>query len=78
MIETKKLYCNQHAMFTMWIVFSTLITNWKSIGVKGHQNNLQTSKIITRLDRAPGSKIPGSATAEREREREICVSLNLC
>ena len=29
---------------------------------KRHQNNLKTSKIILRLHRAPGSKIPGSPT----------------
>ena len=38
-------------MSTMCILFSTLT-------VMGHQNNLQTSKIIP-----PGSKIPESATA---------------
>ena len=30
--------------------------------VKGNQNNLQTPRILTRRDHAPGFKIPESAT----------------
>ena len=30
--------------------------------VKGHQNNLQTPRILPRRDHAPGFEIPGSAT----------------
>ena len=36
------------------ILFSTLTTKAYSICVKGHQNNLQTSKNISRRDRAHG------------------------
>ena len=59
-----KLYCNQHAMFTICILFSTLTPKAKGI-VKVHQSNLQTSKIIPRRNHAPGSEIPGSATDNR-------------
>ena len=47
-----KLYCNQHEMFTICILFITFTTKHR-VCVKRHQNNLQTSKIITRRDRAP-------------------------
>ena len=36
-----KLYCNQHAMFKICILFSTI-----TVKVNEHQNNLQTSRII--------------------------------
>ena len=53
---------NQHAVFTMLILFSTLTAKHR-VCIKGHQNNLKTSEIIPRRDRAPpGSKINGSAT----------------
>ena len=44
------------------VFYSHLSLQKHRVCVKGHQNNLQTSKSILRLDRAPGSKIPGSAT----------------
>ena len=43
------------------VFYSHLSLQKHRVCVKGHQNNLQTSKSILRLDRAPGSKIPGSA-----------------
>ena len=46
-------------------MYFILYSNYKSKGYseKGHQNNLQTSKIIVRRDRPPpGSLIPESAT----------------
>ena len=44
------------------VLYSLLSLQKHRVGVKVHQNNLQISKIIPRLDRAPGSKIPGSAS----------------
>ena len=32
--------------------------------VKGHQNNLQTPRILPRRDHDPGFEIPGSATVQ--------------
>ena len=43
--DTQKLYCNQHAMFTICILFSTL-TKKHRVCVKGHQSNLQTSDRV--------------------------------
>ena len=40
-------------VFTICILFITLTTKTKGICVKGHQKNLQTSKIIPRRDRSP-------------------------
>ena len=56
----RKIYCNQHAMFTMCILFSTL-TKKHRVCVKGHQNNLRTTKSARTA--RPSSKIPGSAIA---------------
>ena len=44
------------------VFYSHLSLQKHRVCVKGHQNNLQTSKSILRLDRAPGFTIPGSAT----------------
>ena len=56
-------YCSQHAMFTMCILFTTLTTKHRiHVCVKGHQNNLQTSKIIPCRDHDSNFEIPGSAT----------------
>ena len=41
-----KLYCNQHAMFTICTLFSSLT-------IKAFGMSLQTSKIIPQWDRAP-------------------------
>ena len=50
--NTHKRYCNQHAVFTMYILFST-ITDKARLCAKEHK-----LKPIPR----PGSKIPGSTT----------------
>ena len=42
--------------------YSLLSLQKHRVCVKGHQNNLQTSKIISCRDCAPSTEIPGSAT----------------
>ena len=46
-----------------YVLYSVFSLQKHRVCVNGHQNNLQTSKIIPRRDRAPGSSIPWSATA---------------
>ena len=45
-----------------YVLYSLRSLQNHSICVKGHQNNLQTSKIIPRRDSVPDFLIPGSAT----------------
>ena len=52
---THQLYCNQHAVFTICILFSTLTTKAKGM-CKGASKQSPDLKIIP-----PGSQIPGSA-----------------
>ena len=53
--------CSEHAMFTIRILFTTLIIK-TFVYVKGHQNNPHTPRILPRRDYAPGLEISGSAT----------------
>ena len=78
--NTPKLYCNQRAMLQC-VLYSLLSLQQDRVGVKGHQNNLQTSKIIPRLDRAPVKKFldpPLLVPYDQWWFRSIVWQLSLC
>ena len=52
------------AMFTICFLYMYYLHSIRNdkVCVKGHQNNTQTPKILSRRSRAPGSEIPVSAT----------------